>query len=240
MRAGSAAGRRALRAFVRDTGPMSALKAVLFDMGDTLFERDGGSQGIVAAARELGAEVDPAAAARVWEEIQARARTPEELAKGRDLSPEAHRAAWTALYRPAEVFAAGMADALYQRETAAEHWRPYPDTLPTLQALRGRGVPVCVVSDAGFDVRPFFRHHGLSELVDAFVISFEEGATKPAPQLFTRACERLAVSPGEALMVGDNWRSDGGAVDAGLTCLLLPATPPGQPHRLERVLALVA
>ncbi len=219
---------------------MPALTAVLFDMGDTLFERDGGSQGIVAAGRALGTEVDPAAAARVWSEIQARARTPEELAKGRDLSPEAHRSAWTALYQPAEAFAPGLADALYQRETAAEHWRPYPDTLPILTALRDRGVPVCVVSDAGFDVRPFFRHHGLIDLVDAFVISFEEGAVKPAPILFGRACERLGVAPEVALMVGDNWRSDGGAVDAGLTCLLLPATPPGQPHGLDRVLALVA
>jgi HAD superfamily hydrolase (TIGR01509 family) len=218
---------------------MPALKAVLFDMGDTLFERDGGSQGIVAAARALGAEVDPGAAARVWAEIQARARTPEELAKGRDLSPAAHRAAWTALYQPAEVFAPGLAEALYEREISAEHWRPYPDTVPTLAALRERGVPVGVVSDAGFDVRRFFQHHGVDGLVDAFVISFEEGATKPAPVLFTRACERLGVTPAEALMVGDNWRSDGGAVDAGLTCLLLPATPPGQPHGLDRVLSLV-
>lgn len=220
---------------------MGALRAVLFDLGDTLVERGGGSEAVVEVARELGAKVDPAAAAKLWDEIQARARIPEELAKGRDLSAEAHRDAWTQLYRPTEALAPGrgLPEALYQREITAECWVPYPDALPTLLALRERGVPVGVVSDAGFDIRPILLRHRLLELVDVVVVSYEHGATKPAPALFLFACDRLGVPPGETLMVGDSWRTDGGAVDAGLTCLLLPRARPGAPRGLDHVLHLL-
>ncbi len=40
-------------------------------------------------------------------------------------------------------------------------------------------------------------------------------------------------------MVGDNWRTDGGAVDAGLPCLLLPPTRPGAPRGFDHVLHLL-
>jgi HAD superfamily hydrolase (TIGR01509 family) len=220
---------------------MGALRAVLFDLGDTLVQRRGGSEAVVAVARELGAEVDRGSAAKLWDEMQARARTPEELAKGRDLSPEVHRSAWISLYRPTEALAPGLGlpEALYQREIAAEHWAPYPDALPTLRALHRRGVPIGVVSDAGFDIRCILGYHGLLELIDVVVVSYEHGVTKPAPQLFLFACDRLGVPPAETLMVGDNWRTDGGAVDAGLACLLLPSTRPGAPRGFDHVLRLL-
>ena len=218
---------------------MRPLRAVLFDVGDTLFERRLGARVIVEVARELGAEVAEDAAARLWQEVHARSRTPEELAKGRDLSPEAHRAAWTELYRAADAIAEGMAEALYEREIDPAFWAPFPDTRPTLEALRERGVPVGVVSDAGFDISRLFHHHGLAHLVGTFVISYQHGATKPSAKLFEVACERLGVAPAETLMVGDIPWTDGGAVSAGLTCLLLPLTPPGAPRGLGRVLQLV-
>jgi len=218
---------------------MQPLRAVLFDMGDTLFERRGGSLAIVEAARDLGVRVAETAAATLWSDIQARARTPEELAKGRDLSPEAHRSAWTDLYRPADALAKGLAEALYEREVGPDHWSPFPDATPTLEALAEREVPVGVVSDAGFDVRPFFQRHGLSGLVESFVLSYEHGVAKPAQVLFETACAELGVAPEATVMVGDNPLTDGGSVGAGLACLLLPPTRPGRPRGLGRVLALL-
>jgi HAD superfamily hydrolase (TIGR01549 family) len=100
-------------------------------------------------------------------------------------------------------------------------------------------VPVGVVSDAGFDIRPILLRYRLLELIDVVVVSYEHGATKPSPALFLSACDRLGAPPGETLMVGDNWRTDGGAVDAGLACLLLPHTPPGSPRGLGHVLHLL-
>ena len=100
-------------------------------------------------------------------------------------------------------------------------------------------VPVGVVSDTGWDIRPVFVHHGLDRFVDAFVLSCEHGDVKPAPGLFLAACAALGVAPEHTLMVGDNPLSDGGAVDAGMSTLLLPVAEPGRRRGLDAVLRLV-
>ena len=107
---------------------VATLRAVLFDFGDTLFGRTGAHRAIVQAAAELGEPVDEPTARALWAEIQARARTPEELAKGRDLSPDAHRACWTALYSRLDEVVAGLGKALYEREIDPLGWEPFPDS----------------------------------------------------------------------------------------------------------------
>jgi hypothetical protein len=79
--------------------------AVLFDFGETLLGRGDGVAALIDAARRRGTEVKEEVARRLWVEIQERGRTAEEMAKGRDLSPEAHRACWTVLYASADVVA---------------------------------------------------------------------------------------------------------------------------------------
>jgi putative hydrolase of the HAD superfamily len=213
--------------------------AVLFDFGETLLGRGDGVAALIDAARRRGTEVKEEVARRLWVEIQERGRTAEEMAKGRDLSPEAHRACWTALYASADVVADGVGVALYEREISPEGWIPDPDAEPTLRALAGAGIKIGVVSDTGWDIRPVFVHYGLERFVDAFVLSCEHGEVKPAAGLFLAACAALGVAPERALMVGDNPLSDGGAVDVGLPTLLLPVTAPGQPRGLAAVLRLV-
>ncbi len=214
------------------------IEAVLFDFGETLFSRGDGADAIVTEARKLGAEVDRSRAAALWDEIQERGRTPEEMAKGRDLSPEAHRQCWTALYAIADVVAVGIGEALYEREISPTGWTPVTDAEPTLRALRDKGVGIGVVSDAGWDIRPVFAHHGLLGLVDSFVVSYEHGRVKPDAELFRTACKSLGSEPARTLMVGDNPVSDGGAVGAGLRVLLLPVADPSQPRGLDAAVLL--
>src|SRR4051812_896756 len=216
-----------------------SIDAVLFDFGETLFSRGDGADAIVNEARRLGADIDRERASALWNEIQERGRAPEEMAKGRDLSPEAHRECWTALYSIADVVTAGIGEALYEREIAPTGWSPVPDAEPTLRALREMGVGIGVVSDAGWDIRPVFAHHGFLELIDEFVISNEHGRVKPDPELFGIACEALGAEPHRTLMVGDNPLSDGGAVGAGLPVLLLPLADLSQPRGLGAVVRIV-
>jgi FMN phosphatase YigB (HAD superfamily) len=197
--------------------------AVLFDFGDTLFQRRGGYLAVVEAARQLGAEVSEADAAGLWDAIQTAARTPAELARGRDLSAARHREAWTDLYGPANAIAPGMAEILYEREIDPASWVPFTDTGWALESLRGAGVPIGVVSDTGFDIRPIFERAGWLDGIGSFVLSSDHGVAKPAAALFLTACAELGVSPAETLMVGDNSLTDGGAAGAGLTALVLPA-----------------
>ena len=216
----------------------AALGAVLFDFGDTLFERRSGPAGLVEAAAALGVRVEPPRAAAVWSEIQRAARTSEEVARGRDLSPSAHRREWTRLYSAADVIAPGLGSALYEREIDPATWLPFPDTVEVLARLVEAGVRLGVVSDTGWDIRAVFERHGLARVIRTFVLSFERGAAKPSAGLFAAACAELGVAPRAALMVGDNPITDGGSVGAGVPALILPLTPPGERRGLDAVLRL--
>jgi len=220
---------------------MTPIRGVLFDWGDTLFSPPHAGKVIVAAAAERGVRIDPAEARALWDELWEAGKTPEELAKGRDLSPDAHREVWTALFERAHARVPGISRDLYERVMDPRAWIPYPDTEPTLRALRERGVKVGVVSNVPRDLRPIFAAHGLADLVDAFTHSFEVGAEKPDPAIFLRACEALGTKPADTLMVGDHPVADAGAVRAGLRFHLLP--PDGaadRPRGLDRVVQLVA
>lgn len=221
---------------------MRPIRGVLFDMGDTLLGRGDGPAILREEARALGSDVDAATAGRIWREIQFKARTAEEIAKGRDLSERMHRECWTALYSAADVVATGLGKVLYEREISADAWRPFPDTGPVVEALSAAGVPMVVVSDTGWDIRPVLDRHGLLSYFTGLVLSYEYGVAKPAPQLFTAACELLGVPAEDALMVGDNALTDGGAIESGIRVYLLPplreSGDPGE-RGLDAVLRLV-
>ena len=219
---------------------MTPILGVLFDWGDTLFAPPDAGQVIVTAAQERGVRIDPEKARALWDELWAAGKTPEELAKGRDLSMDAHREVWTALFKRADSAVPNIASTLYERVLDPRAWIPYPDTEPTLRALRGRGVKVGIVSNVPRDLRPIFAARGLADIVDSFTHSFEVGAEKPDPSIFLRACESLGTSPAETLMVGDHPVADAGALVAGLRFHLLP--PDGaadRPRGLDRVVAIV-
>lgn len=219
------------------------LQAVLFDAGDTLIRLRNPSGGLLLkAAERLGVPVQPDAADEVWQRVLIGAGTPEELAKGRDLSPERHRAVWTELYANsgADDLAAGLSDVLYELTLEPPSWEAFPDAVATLRALHEHGVPVGVVSDTGFDLRPVFDALDMSRWIDVVVLSCEHGRCKPEPSVFRSACAQLQVEPAVTLMVGDNPLTDGGAVAAGLPVLLLPLTAAGAPRGLGHVLSLVA
>jgi putative hydrolase of the HAD superfamily len=221
---------------------MNRFEAVLFDAGDTLIRLTGsGTELLHDAAATLDRSLDPSAVSRVWQRVLDRSSTAEELAKGRDLSTDRHRAVWTELYAAAgcEELAPGLSRRLYELTVAAESWEAYPDTVPTLDAVRARGLRVAVVSDTGFDLRPAMDRLGLTPYLDAVVMSYQQGVCKPAAAVFRTACDRLGVRPERALMVGDNPLTDSGAVTAGLYAFLLPAAPKTGPRGLEHVLSLL-
>lgn len=63
-------------------------------------------------------------------------------------------------------------------------------------------------------------------------------AVKPDPKIFAVACESLGLTAGEVLMVGDDPRSDAGAVAAGIRTMLLPPGPLGSDNGLDAVRCL--
>jgi putative hydrolase of the HAD superfamily len=99
------------------------------------------------------------------------------------------------------------------------------DTLPTLAALRRRGVRVGLVSNAPYraaSMRDQLDRLGLLPHLDAAVFSSAVGWRKPSPRIFARALAELGSHPAETLMVGDRGREDvGGAHAAGMRAVLL-------------------
>ncbi|MEO3746884.1 HAD-IA family hydrolase [Plantactinospora sp. B5E13] len=221
---------------------------MLFDFHGTLAQVEDPVGWVQAAAAECGATLDRARATGLADRLVAAgrpggplpARVPPHLAEvwaERDLYPPAHRAAYVGLAATVDTGVDGLPEALYERLLTPDGWLPYPDTRETLRVLRAARIPVAVVSNIGFDPRPLFAAWELTDLVDAFVLSYEVGRCKPDPAIFWRACGLLGVDPERALMVGDT-PADAGAVNAGCAALVLPAAEAGRSNGLASVLDL--
>ena len=212
---------------------------MLSDWGHTLFDTAGSVAFLERWAAEHGWDVPGSVLSTLYHEAFARSRTADELARGRDKSPEAHRRCWLALWADLDAALPGSAEALYAFETSAQGWVPFPDTAGFLEALHERRVPLVVVSDVPFDLRPIFDHYGLRHLVHEFVLSGEHGTVKSEGRLFSLALDSVGLRPDEVLMIGDNPSNDGHAVLYGIRTYLLPLPQRGEPRGLSDVLRLL-
>ncbi|MBN6058388.1 HAD-IA family hydrolase, partial [Nonomuraea sp. RK-328] len=223
--------------------PPPRVEAVLFDFSNTIFQMidlETWLRRIAEATGRLAALDEPGAVAAISRQLRAAFRLPSVAARqeGRDLSSERHRLAMGEWWGHVD-FLRGVEDAAYRELTAPDAWVPYPDTRPTLQALRDRGLRVGIVSDFAWDLRTHLGRHGLDDLIDVCVISCEQGREKPDPRLFLKACADLGVEARAALMVGDNPVRDGGATACGLRTYVLPAENRTGDRGLADVLRLV-
>lgn len=230
----------------------TAVKGCMFDFSGTLMRIEPAEswlRSVLAAEGVTAADDEVAAYARALDRAGAQPggtqpeRIPPHLAAAWqrcDSSTADHRAAYGGLSRTVAL-PWDLHDALYDRHMAPAAWTPYPDAEQVLRALRDRGVPVAVVSNIGWDLRPVFRAHGLDGLVDAFVLSYEHGVQKPDPLLFRIACEELGLPPQDVAMVGDNAVADGGAAALGCPLFLVDHLPAAaRPDALLGVLDLLA
>ena len=218
---------------------IAPIEAVLFDWGDTLFYPPDPTTLILEVARERGVSMSASEARTLWEDLWAAGKTPDEVASGRDLSREQHRASWTKLFARADARVPGLSPRLYELMDPYR-WTPYVDTKPTLEALRARDLPIGLVSNHAYDLRDVFAARGLRDLIDVYVLSFEKGVAKPSPRLFEIAAQEIGALPERTLMVGDHPEADGtAAAAAGLQTFILPPWSGSGPRGLVRVVELV-
>lgn len=109
-----------------------------------------------------------------------------------------------------------LCDQLFQRA------RQFEDALPTLQQLKELGYRIGVVSNTPWGTDPSLWRMELDargfneDVVDAAVFCGEVGYRKPHPAIFHHCMALLGVSPKETIFVGDNLQSDmSGARAAG-------------------------
>lgn len=87
----------------------------------------------------------------------------------------------------------------------------FPDSIPTLEWLKERGYRLGTVTNRSLGGTPFMeelRLYGMDRLFETFAVSCDDGWLKPAPQLFQKALDELGVRPEETVMVGDSLRAD--------------------------------
>jgi 2-haloalkanoic acid dehalogenase type II len=106
---------------------------------------------------------------------------------------------------------------------------PYDDVLPGLLKLR-QHVQLGTISNGNANLEVI----GLAHHFDVSLAAAHFGAAKPAPQIFSAACEALGVAPRDAVYVGDDLALDvAGAQAAGMRAVWMnrrgAALPPGAP-----------
>lgn len=108
---------------------------------------------------------------------------------------------------------------------AAIAFDAFPDAVPALRALRGRGLRLVVASNWDCSLPVWLERAGLAELIDGAASSAVAGAPKPAPAVFEAALAIAGVEAGRAVHVGDTLDGDiAGARAAGIRAILIQRT----------------
>lgn len=204
--------------------PRKPVRAVLFDLDDTLFDHSHCAGAALAGVRRMHPSfiaVDETEFERRHAEILEVLHL-DVLAGKIDLD-----AARVERFR--RLFRAAGHDA--DPELASRTARAYRDGyIAARRAVAGaeallRGIrayaPVVVVSNnLLFEQQQKLRECGLERYVDVLVVSEEVGVSKPHPRIFAVALERAGCRPDEAVMVGDSWVNDiEGARRAGIRAI---------------------
>jgi FMN phosphatase YigB (HAD superfamily) len=94
-----------------------------------------------------------------------------------------------------------------------------PGGLDLLRELRDLGYRVGMISNTigepGEFLRPILAKMGFDRYVETYIFSDEHPWTKPSPEIFRLALDRLEVTPHDAVHVGDGWADIEGARRAG-------------------------
>jgi putative hydrolase of the HAD superfamily len=97
-----------------------------------------------------------------------------------------------------------------------------PDALDVLGKLRALGMRVGVLSDCTVELAESWAELPVAGLVDARVLSCEQGTKKPDPAMFLLVASQLQAEPRECLYVGDGGsRELTGASRCGMTAVML-------------------
>jgi putative hydrolase of the HAD superfamily len=117
---------------------------------------------------------------------------------------------------------------LYEEFASARCWRLYPDVMPTLIALRMRGIRMAVVSNWDRRLRQTLGELGVAPFFETLCISSEVGAEKPHAPIFRSALDAFGLEPQLVLHLGDSLRDDyEGARAMGMGAILVER--PGRP-----------
>jgi putative hydrolase of the HAD superfamily len=192
----------------------AAVKAVVFDLWDTLVEFPAREAEVLKQRLAALTTLDPDEFERRWRDGYRASQTGPLADSYRALGvPDEHVAEHVAAR---QAFARG---ALRLRRGARE----------ALAGLRRRGVKLGLITVCSEDVPTAWPETELAGLFDAETFSSACGLIKPDPEIYLTTLEALGVEPAEALFVGDGANDElGGAERVGMRPVLF--VPRGEPQ----------
>ena len=191
---------------------------VLFDLDGTLVDKEFRNRSLAKARHEEVSRVAGASAARRWAklsgvdmEFNVDERGPLSKAPRKEDLTVAAAAIWL---EGLDWFQAKeLAAQAYEAADRMQSRRFRPELIAgaegMLRRLKGAGLMLGIATNgSGRTAREIMGAVGVEEVFDFYIGADEVAEGKPAPDMIVAACERLGVSPGDAVYVGDE------AVDA--------------------------
>jgi putative hydrolase of the HAD superfamily len=190
------------------------MKAVIFDLWDTLVEWPVADAEVLKERIAALVTVDPEEFERRWRDGYRASQT----------GPLADS------YR-----ALGLPDEHVESHVAARHefarraLRLRPGARETMARLRERGVKIGLITVCSEEVPAAWPETELAGLFDAETFSSDCGLIKPDPEIYLATARALDVDPNDAIFVGDGANDElGGAERVGMTPVLF--VPRGEPQ----------
>ncbi len=201
------------------------LKAVLFDLDDTLYTsfKEGDAYALFCLAEYARAHLNVDGAAFVQAFQQNRKRLRRQLAG----VPVIHD---RVLFAQGALEQLGLNVPRYAYAVHRVYWEAMfskmelrPGVHELLAALRQAGVKIALCTDMLADIQlEKLLRLGIAEDIDYLVSSEEAGMDKPGAAVFRLALQKCGCLPAQAVMVGDNFRHDiQGAVNIGIAGIWL-------------------
>ena len=97
----------------------------------------------------------------------------------------------------------------------------WEDSIPALRAARSRGLRTALVSNCDHATRPVIEALGLTDEVDATILSYEVGVATPDAGIYEAALRSLGIPAEEAAFVDDQAGYCDGAAAVGIATLLI-------------------
>jgi putative hydrolase of the HAD superfamily len=203
------------------------LRAVFLDIGDTVIRPNPSWEHVYAIAfEEYGVHVEP-------EHLRAALRRAYHhggfgVDSAFDASEEASFARTVEIDRAAlaDLGVGPMPGSFFRRLSelfmVTSNWHVFPDAVPTLAALRSRGLVVGAVSNWVWQLPELLHALDLVSHFDFIAVSSRIGFEKPHPEIFRWALAQAGVTAAEAIHVGDHLDADvAGAGRVGIQPVLI-------------------
>lgn len=204
------------------TVPERRIEVVFFDFGGTLAYNEPDADIMYSSVlRKFGIARSPSEIRIVTEKIAS------QMGGLPPQSPEAEKQFW----RQYDMEVAqhlgyslepGLSDALSHAFRYEVNTILYPDVIPTLEALKQKGVRLGIISNANFELLERLDALSLTKRFHSITCSATVGANKPDRRIFQAALDSLHVPATAAVHIGDSYEADFlGAKAAGLLAIWL-------------------